>query len=191
LDIWLDFWNTFVELKNKYIMKKIITLLAVVGMLGFQGCSGPEGPPGPPGYDGQDGLIADAIEITNVSFTASNSFGIFKAFAKPIFDSDMVLVYRLSSVVNGVDVWSLVPETHYFNNGTLDFSYDFDFTRNDVNIFMVGGNLGTVADQFRLNQIFRIVVLPANLINGIDKNNYNAVMSTLKINESQIQKIDL
>jgi hypothetical protein len=73
----------------------------------------------------------------------------------------------------------------------LDFSYDFDFTRNDVNIFMVGGNLGTVANQFRLNQVFRIVIIPANLINGIDKNNYNAVMSTLKINESQIQKIDL
>jgi hypothetical protein len=169
-------------------MKKIITLLAVIGMFGFQGCTGPEGPPGPPG---QDGLIADAIEITNVSFTASNSFGIFKAFAKPIYASDMVLVYRLSTVVNGTDVWSLLPETHYFNNGTLDFSYDFDFTRNDVNIFMVGGNLGTVADQFRLNQVFRIVVIPANLINGIDKNNYNAVMSTLKINENQIQKINL
>jgi hypothetical protein len=166
-------------------MKKIITLLAVIGMFGFQGCTGPEGPPG------QDGLIADAIEITNVSFTASNSFGIFKTFAKPIYASDMVLVYRLSDVVNGTDVWSLLPETHYFNNGTLDFSYDFDFTRNDVNIFMVGSNLGTVADKFRINQIFRIVVLPANLINGIDKNNYNAVMSTLKISEDQIKKIDL
>jgi hypothetical protein len=172
-------------------MRKIITLLAVIGMFGFQGCSGPEGPPGPPGFDGQDGLIADAIEITNVSFTASNSFGIFKTFAKPIYASDMVLVYRLSAVVNGTDVWSLLPETHYFNNGTLDFSYDFDFTRNDVNIFMVGSNLGTVADQFRINQIFRIVVIPANLINGIDKNNYNAVMSALRINESQIQKTEI
>jgi hypothetical protein len=172
-------------------MKRIIILLAVVGMFGFQGCTGPEGPPGPPGYDGQDGLIADVIEITNVSFNTTNNFGIFKNFATPIFASDMVLVYRLSSVVNGVDVWSLIPETHYFPDGTLDFSYDFDFTRNDVNIFMVGGNLGTVTDQFRLNQIFRIVVIPANLINGIDKNNYNAVMSTLKINENQVQKIDL
>lgn len=172
-------------------MKRIIILLTVVGMFGFQGCTGPEGPPGPPGYDGQDGLIADVIEITNVSFTTLNSFGIFKNFTTPIFASDMVLVYRLSAVVNGTDVWSLLPETHYFNNGTLDFSYDFDFTRNDVNIFMVGSNLGTVADQFRLNQIFRIVIIPASLINGIDKNNYNAVMSTLKINESQIQKIEI
>jgi len=172
-------------------MKKIITLLAIIGMFGFQGCTGPEGPPGPPGFDGQDGLIADAIEITNVSFTTSHSFGIFKNFTTLFFSSDLVLVYRLFAVVNGTDVWSLIPETHYFPNGTLDFSYDFDFTRNDVNIFMVGSNLGTVADQFRLNQIFRIVVIPANLINGIDKNNYNAVMSTLKISEDQIKKIDL
>lgn len=175
-------------------MKRIIILLAVVGMFGFQGCTGPEGPPGPPGYDGQDGqdgLIADAIEITNVSFTTSNNFGIFKAFAKPIYASDMVLVYRLSAVTNGTDVWSLIPETHYFSDGTLDFSYDFDFTKYDVNIFMVGNNLGTVSDQFRFNQVFRIVVIPANLINGIDKNNYNAVMSALKINDDQIQKIDL
>jgi hypothetical protein len=169
-------------------MKKIITLLAVIGMFGFQGCTGPEGPPGPPG---QDGLIAEAIEITNVSFTASNSFGIFKTFNVPIYASDMVLVYRLSDVVNGTDVWSLLPETHYFSDGSLDFSYDFDFTRNDVNIFLVGNNLATVADQFRVNQIFRIVIIPASLVNGIGNKNYNAVMSTLKISENQIQKIDL
>jgi hypothetical protein len=173
-------------------MKRIIILLAVVGMFGFQGCTGPEGPPGPPGYDGQDGqLIVDAIQITNVSFTTSNNFGIFKNFVTPIVASDMVLVYRLSSVVNGANVWSLIPETHYFPDATLDFSYDFDFTQYDVNIFMVGNNLGTVPDQFRFNQVFRIVVIPANLINGIDKSNYNAVMSTLKISEDQIKKIDL
>jgi hypothetical protein len=169
-------------------MKKIITLLAVFGIMVFSSC---EGPPGPPGIPGQDGLIAEAIEITNVSFTASNSFGVFKTFGVPIYASDMVLVYRLSAIVNGTDVWSLLPETHYFNDGTLDFSYDFDFTRNDVNIFLVGNNLGTVSDQFRINQIFRIVIIPANLVNGIDKKNYNAVMSTLKISENQIQKIDI
>jgi hypothetical protein len=169
-------------------MKKIITLLAVIGMFGFQGCEGPEGPPGPPG---QDGLIADAIEITNVSFNSSNNFGVLKTFGTPIYPSDMVLVYRLSGIVNGEDIWSLLPETHYFDDGTLDFSYDFDFTRNDVNIFMVGNDLGTVSDGFRNNQIFRIVIIPANLINAIDKNNYKAVMSVLNIDESQIQKINL
>lgn len=169
-------------------MKKIITLLAVIGMFGFQGCEGPEGPPGVPG---QDGLIADVIEISNVSFTTSNNFGILKTFVVPIFSSDMVLVYRLSGIDNGEDVWSLLPENHYFDDGTLDFSYDFDFTRYDVNIFMVGNDLGTVADGFRINQVFRIVIIPADFINSVDKSNYKDVISKLKIDESQIQKIGL
>jgi hypothetical protein len=171
-------------------MKKIIIILAVIGMFGFQGCTGPEGLPGKDGLPGQNNQIVSAIEITKVSFASSNSFGILNTFTKPIYASDMVLVYRLSEVVSGTDVWSLLPETHYFNDGTRDFAYNFDFTRKDVKIFLEGNNLGTVPDKYRLNQIFRIVVIPANLINGIDKNNYNAVMSTLNINENQIQKID-
>lgn len=157
-------------------------------MFGFQGCTGPEGPPGIPG---QDGLMASAIEISNVSFNSSNNFGVLKTFATPINASNMVLVYRLSGVINGEDVWSLLPETHYFSDGTLDFSYDFDFTRFDVNVFMVGNDLGTVSDSFRNNQIFRILILPANLINGINKNDYKAVVNRLSIEENQIQKIDL
>jgi hypothetical protein len=171
-------------------MKKIITLLAVIGMFGFQGCTGPEGPPGIPGQDGQDGLLGGVIEITNVSFTSANNFSIVKNFT-PIFDSDMVLVYRLSGVSNGVDIWSLVPETHYFPDGTLDFNYDFEFTKSSVNIFMVGNNLVTVSDEFRIGQVFRIVIIPADFINSIDKNNYNAVIGALNIDESQIQKIDI
>lgn len=156
-------------------------------MFGFQGCEGPEGPPGPPG---QDGLLGGVIEITNVSFTSANNFSIVSNFA-PIFDTDMVLVYRLSGINNGVDIWSLVPETHYFPDGTLDFNYDFEFTKSSVNIFMVGNDLGTVSDEFRINQIFRIVIIPADFISSVDKNSYKAVISKLNIKESQIQKIDI
>ena len=166
-------------------MKKIMILLAVLGMFIFQGCTGPEGPQGP---QGNDGVIGEVIEITGVSFTTENNFSIVKTFA-PIYDSDMILVYRLSGVSNKVDMWSLVPETHYFPDGTRNFNYDFEFTKSSVNIFMGGSNLGTVSTDYRLNQVFRIVTVPANF--AVDKNNYNAVMSTLKISESQIQKIDL
>jgi hypothetical protein len=172
-------------------MKKIMMLLAVIGMFGFQGCTGPEGPPGMPGQDGQDGLIADVIEITGVSFTTSNNFSILKTFNTPIYSSDMVLVYRLSGIDNGTDVWKLLPETYFFDDGTRNFNYDFDFTKYDVSIFMSGNDLQSVTDLFRINQIFRIVVIPAALINSVDKNNYNSVVSALNINESQIQKIDL
>jgi len=165
-------------------MKKIMILLAVVGMFSFQGCTGPEGLPG------QDGIIGEVIEITGVSFTTSNNFSIVKTFA-PIYDSDMILVYRLSGInSSGADIWSLIPETYYFDDGRRNFNYDFEFTKSSVNIFIGGNNLATVGNEFRLNQIFRIVIVPADFINAVDKNNYNAVMSTLKISESQIQKID-
>jgi hypothetical protein len=172
-------------------MKKIMILLAVIGMFGFQGCTGPEGMQGPAGPPGQDGLIADVIEITGVSFTTSNNFGVLKTFNTPIYSSDVVLVYRLSGIDNGTDVWKLLPETYYFDDGTRNFTYNFDFTRYDVNIVLQGNDLQSVSDDFRINQIFRIVVVPAALINAIDKNNYNAVISALNINENQVQKIDL
>ena len=164
-------------------MKKIMILFAVVGMAIFSSCEGPEGPEGPPG------LIGSVIEITDVSFTVSNGFSIIQNF-NTIYDSDMILVYRLSGVSNGVDIWSLVPETHYFDDGTRNFNYDFEFTKSSVNIFMGGNDLGTVSNDFRLNQVFRIVIVPADFINAVDKNNYDAVMSTLKMSESQIKKIE-
>jgi hypothetical protein len=170
-------------------MKKIIILLAVVGMFGFQGCEGPEGPQGPPG---QDGLIADVFEITKISFTSGNQFSIFYTFPKPIYISDKVLVYRLSAAdASGADVWRLIPENHFYPNGTLYFGYDFDFTYKDVKIFMVGNNLETVSTDFISNQIFRIVVVPAALINGVNANDYKAVINALSVKENQIQKIDI
>ena len=171
-------------------MKKILTLFAVVGLMIFSSCEGPQGPPGVPGRDGTDGFLAGVVEITNVSFTATNNFSTLKVFSGPIYPTDMVLVYRLSSIVNGTDIWSVLPETHYFPDGTLNFNYDFDFTQNDVNIFMTGNNLTTVADVYRINQVFRIVIIPADLINAIDKNNYNQVMSALDLKESQVKKIE-
>jgi len=73
----------------------------------------------------------------------------------------------------------------------LDFGYDFNYTNYDVSVFMTGSNLQTVADQYRFNQVIRIVIVPANFATSIDKNNIDAVMSTLKLNDSQIQKINL
>ena len=45
----LIFENTYSNSLNINIMKKIITLFAVIGMLVLQGCTGPEGPQGIPG----------------------------------------------------------------------------------------------------------------------------------------------
>jgi hypothetical protein len=62
------------------------------------------------------------------------------AFDPPIYSSDVVLTYRLSGSNQG-DIWEPLPETYYFNNGTLDFGYRFDYTNRDVDIYMVGNDL--------------------------------------------------
>jgi hypothetical protein len=166
-------------------MKKIFFLFTIFIALGITSC---EGPPGLPGIDAE---ITSIYEITKVDFVLNNNFGIKYTFPKPNYTSDIILVYRLSGIDNGKDVWKLLPETYYFNNGTRNFGYNFDFTSRDIDIYLEGNDLQTVETKYRLNQIFRIAVVPANVINSIDRNNYNAVMSTLKIKENQIEKIDL
>ncbi|HKO76790.1 MAG TPA: hypothetical protein VJU52_06210 [Flavobacterium sp.] len=177
-------------------MKKIITLLAVIGMFGFQGCTGPEGPPGIPGQDGADGLLGVVYENTSsnyYNFTANNNFKV--RFNFPVnallFDSDVVLVYRLGDVVNNQAVWEFLPETYYFDDGTRDFSFNFNFTYSYVDIYLNGNDLGTVPSEFRTEQIFRIVVVPADFAASVNKTNYLDVVSKLNIKESQIQKIDI
>ena len=57
--------------KKKIVMKKISTLLAVIGMIVISSCTGPQGPPGYDGLNGQNGtngLISEVFELKNVNF---------------------------------------------------------------------------------------------------------------------------
>jgi hypothetical protein len=166
-------------------MKKLITILAVIGMFSLQGCTTTTDT----NYVDND-TISTVYETKLVSFTPANNFIVKFNFPSANYPSDMVLVYRLASTENGRDLWEFLPETYYFDNGTRDFSYNFNFTNTFVDIYLNGNDLLSVPSGNRLNQIFRIVVVPANLINAVDKNNYPAVMSALKIKENQIQKMN-
>jgi len=164
-------------------MKKIIALLAVVGLLTLQGCTTSGS------FEIAPVTTSEVFEV-NASFTSSNNYSKTVTFNPTIYSTDTVLVYRLTST-QGADVWKLLPETHYFADGTLNFGYDFDYTNYDVKIYLMGSDLQTVADQYRFNQVLRIVIVPASFATSIDKNNFEAVMATLKMNETQIQKINL
>ena len=65
-----------------------------------------------------------------------------------------------------------------------------DFSKEDFIIRVDGSYDLELTPQYLDNQTFRIVIVPASLINSIDKDNYEAVISTLKINQSQIQNIN-
>jgi hypothetical protein len=170
-------------------MKKIITLLAVIGMFGFQGCTGPEGPPGIPG---EDGLIAEVFELKNVSFgfNATDGYTIYQKLTPKILDSDQILIYRLTGTIDSnTPIWQLIPRTLFLPQGELD--YDFDFSKEDFTIYAAGTYNLSLTPQFLNNQTFRIVIVPGYFSTSIDKNNYNAVIGALNINESQVQNFDL
>jgi hypothetical protein len=171
---------------------KITLILAFIGMITLQSCTINEKDNNPPV---DNDTISEVFEVTR-SLTSTNNFSNIVAYPHTIYSSDMVLLYRLSSVSGGNDVWKQMPETYYFNNGTLDFAYNFNFTKYDVEIFMEGNDLASVPADKRINQIFRIVIVPGFFVN---KNStptaslpmdYESVISRYNIKESQIQKLN-
>lgn len=167
-------------------MKKITLVLAFIGMITLQSCTVNEDT----GNGIDNDTIGEVFEYTNVNFLP-NSYTVVLNFPHTIYSSDMVLVYRLSDVFQGEDVWKLLPETYYFNDGTLDFRYDYNFTRFDAEVYMEGFDLGGLSSGVRLNQVLRVVVIPAAFgKNGtIDYNDYKSVVNAYNIDESKIIKI--
>lgn len=162
-------------------MKKIITLLAVIGMFSFQGCT----------TNTDNDTISEVFELKGVNFAynATDGYNIYQKLTPKIYASDVVLIYRLSGTIDSnTPVWQLIPRTLFLSQGELD--YDFDFTQEDFTIY-AGGNYDlSLTPQYLNNQTFRIVIVPGSFSATIDKNNYPAVMAALKINENQVQKIN-
>ncbi len=184
-------------------MKNFTRILSTILIVVFAACEGPVGPPGPPGFDGQDGLdginiLGQVVEIEG-TFDAGNEYSLFFEFPQTIevFESDVVLVYILwdqTEDSNGdpVDIWRLLPQTRLLDQGILQ--YNFDHTFFDVAIFLESDfDLGTLLPGDTDNQIFRIAVLPSDFAQGskLNYSNIEAVMSTLNVEESDIQRIVL
>jgi hypothetical protein len=167
-------------------MKRFTLILAFIGMITLQSCT--------VNNDDRDGIdndtIAEVFEYTNVNFLP-NDYTVVLEYPHSIFTSDMVLVYRLSGSFQGEDIWKPLPETYYFGDGTLDLRYDFDFTRFDAQVYMEGFDLAGVSSSYRLNQILRVVVIPAYFGKNstVNLNDYNAVVSAFNIDESKIIKM--
>ena len=164
-------------------MKKFTLILAFIGMITLQSCNTND--------DIDNDTIAEVFEYSNVDFLPNN-YSVLLEYPHPIFTSDMVLVYRLSDITNqGDDIWKPLPETFYFDDGTLDFRYDFNFTQFDAEVYMDGFDLAGLSSSVRLNQVLRVVVIPAFLgkTNSVDLNDYNAVVKAYNIDENKIIKV--
>jgi len=169
-------------------MKRILTLISVFALL-LTACEGDQGPPGFDGFDGLDGLdgeiiASSAFEIV-VDFNAADNFEFIEPYGFTVLPSDVTLVYILWDTINGQDVWRLMPQTVTFGDGSL--VYNFDFTQEDVRFFLDGTtDFNALDDVWTQGQVFRVVVIPADNIDGIDVSNINAVL-----NANNIQSFDL
>lgn len=170
-------------------MKKIVlVLISFIGMMSFQSCTIRENQPT---TLVDNGSLSEVVEVTT-SFTPTNNFSKLLSFNNPTYASDMILVYHLYDVINGADVWRLMPQTYYLSNGG-ELDYNYDFTRYDVNLFLDANfDLNTLSPAWSQNQTFRIVVIPGyfsnKTSNSIDFKNYNEVIKTFKIDETKIIK---
>ena len=148
-------------------MKKLVSLLSFLLVMS---CVVEEGVDG---RDGRDGglIVADVISVSNANFNAPN-FEIIVDF-EPIYSDEVILVYRRWSN----NTWRLLPQTVFFENGN-ELDYNFDFTQNDVSIFLDSTlDLNTLGAEWIQNQTFRIVIIPASQINGVDISDINTVMA--------------
>ena len=181
-------------------MKKIFFLMTLVAFT-FSSCSdegpvGPQGPEGPPG----EAIVGTVFDV-ETDFTAANDYSVTLEYADftdvEIFESDVVLVYLNVGTAgeaggSDVPVWRLLPQTYYVEGGTMQYNYDYTFF--DVNLFLDGDvPLGDLDPAFLQDQIFRIAIIPADFAQttGVNVSNYSEVMSTLKIQESEIPLMDL
>ncbi|MCL8005881.1 hypothetical protein [Gelidibacter japonicus] len=173
-------------------MKKMFSLLFVTTML-FTACTGSQGPPGPPGPPGSTGspgndgeIIASSAFEIDITFNADNNFSHTENYGFVVLESDVTLVYILWETIDGIDIWRLMPQTVAFNNGSL--IYNFDFTQTDVRIFLDGTtNFATLGSEWTDNQVFRVVVIPADNVDGIDVSNLNEVMQSYHIESFEIK----
>jgi len=162
-------------------MKKLAyTFLALAFLFN---CTGPQGPPGFDGFDGFDGqngqdgglIVASAFEI-EVDFNTDNNFEYIESYGFEVFPSDVTLVYVLWDTVDGQDIWRLMPQNAFLDDGSI-LTYNFDFTQEDVRFFLDGtADLQTLDDVWTQGQVFRVVVVPADNVDGIDTSNLNLIM---------------
>lgn len=182
-------------------MKKILSILVIALWfnLVFTGCS-----------DDDDGnvvvntdTISKVFEIES-SFRFDNNLGwVINGELRPaIINGDHLLIYRLSTVTgSGKDVWQLIPRTFYLdldNDGISEseFSYDYDFSIEDFNIY-AGGNYDLTLTPDLINkQVFRIVIIPGsntgNAFSGkmpMDYKEYNEVIKYYHIDDSKVIKL--
>jgi len=168
-------------------MNKFYTLLFfVIVIISCEGTVGPPGPPGPqgvPGEDGAGGLIGQVIEV-EADLNAATNFEYFVELPSDIevYESDVVVVYRLMEVFDGLDVWEPLPQTIFRNDDIL--LYAFDYTLFDVRLFLDGTvDFNKLDPNDTDDLIFRIAVIPADFAQSVNLMKMDDVMKAMDVKD--------
>ncbi|MFD2602036.1 hypothetical protein [Flavobacterium suzhouense] len=162
-------------------MKKIFLLLSIVSVFGLTSCNNDDNG----NYTDYD-TYPEVFEVDNVNFVASGNYQALVPLNPKIYSSDVVLVYRLSGTNQlGNDIWEPIPTTYNLPQGQLN--YNFDFSQDEVVIYLDATFDPIERQDFSLNQVFRIVLVPGWVAQNLDSNNYDVVMSALKNQKGAVQ----
>jgi hypothetical protein len=176
-----------ISLKQKTELMRYFTSLLLVLSLFMVSCEGPQGIPGPPGPPGADGGIfaASAFEIV-LNFNAGNNYEFIEPYGFEVLESDVTLVYLLWENFDGTDIWRLCPQNVFFPEGIL--TYNYDFTQTDVRFFLDGTiDFNILNPDFTQNQVFRVVVVPADNVDGVDVSNINNVLNLEQVRTLEVR----
>ncbi|MDC1469803.1 hypothetical protein N8341_01170 [Flavobacteriaceae bacterium] len=167
-------------------MKRIFYFVTLITLV-LTAC---EGVPGPPGLDGLNGLdgketIADAFQLLDVDFISSDDFQVtYEGF--DFIESDVALVYLKWELEDGTITWRQLPQTIFFDNDIL--VYNFDFTQDTVTLFLDGTIVFNSLDSsLTQNQEFRVVIVPANQVSGIDTSDISIIMALGNIETFEVR----
>lgn len=187
--------------KTLMSLSLLLTVIALsckgpVGPPGFDGPPGPQGAQGPPGPAGKE-TLATVFDV-NGTFTTANDFRIYFEFPNDkieVFDTDVVLVYRLWEIIkdpNGdIPVYRPLPQTVFLPKGLMQYSFDHTFL--DASMFLdTQFDRTTLEAKWTTDQTFRVVIIPADFasngrMKAVDYNNYEEVSDLLKINERVVE----
>ena len=180
-------------------MKKIAVVFGAFLALFLVSCTGDPGPAGFDGLDGIDGIDGAAFEAAafeiDVDMDLNTGLNRYEALLQypsdiTLLPDDVVLIYRLEEIDNGLDVWRQLPQPFFSDQGLI--YYNFDFTQKNYGVFLEPEfDAALVATDLINGQVFRIVIIPADLgtTAKMDKSNLSSVMSSLGITEGDVQKI--
>ncbi|MCM8571086.1 collagen-like protein [Gramella jeungdoensis] len=166
-------------------MKRILSILILASIF-LVSCEGDPGPQGPKGEDGLN-IVGQTFEATVDLAAPDYSVFVEIPSSVEVLDSDVILVYLLESVEDGADVWSLLPQTFYLEDGEVQYNYNH--TTFDVNVYLHGTvDLNDLGPEFTDDQTFRMVVVPSDfaLDSNIDVSNYQSVKAALNLSEKNI-----